>query len=154
MTAARTRRTDGEIDTTQVENRAEIHVDGRVHGLENQSRAKQLRIVLGKHCFMHFDGRFGRTVVAEKNAHFVVEQVVVGNTGLVKRFAGCHVGIRRFLGQTDAQTTVQQGFQIGLINNAGQRTAEAVFAAGIIHADAAASVTQTLVHFGGVLADA
>ena len=103
--------TDGEVDTTQMEDGAEVHVDCGVHGLEYQTITQHGRVVLLVHDTGCLDDGFGRRVIAENTADFVLTQIGIVKTSQGKGLTTGHIGILGFLGHSCTSMAVEHLFR-------------------------------------------
>ena len=93
VTATGTGRADGEVDASEVEDGAEVHVHRRVHRLENETIAQHGGIVLLVHDLRRLDDGFGGGVVAKDTAYLVLAEKVIRDVGLFEGLTTGHIGI-------------------------------------------------------------
>lgn len=73
MASAGTGGADGEVDALDMEDGAEVHINRRVHRLENASVAEHLRVMFLLHDFRSLNDWLCRRVVTKDAAYLVVQ---------------------------------------------------------------------------------
>ena len=126
----------GEVGTSQAENGAEVHRDGRIHGPKDETAAEQRGVVLLAHDFCGLDDGGGRRIVAKDASHLAFAQLFVAELGHLERLASGHVGIFSLLGQAGAHAAVEQALEHGAFDDAGEGGLIAIGGALGIDADA------------------
>ena len=128
MTSAGTCRADREVDSPEMEDGTEIHVDGRVHRLEDDAISEHGRIMFLIHDFGSFDDGFGRRIVAENTSHLIFPEILIRNLGLLKSLNTCHIGIFSLFRHSGTRMAVEHLFgNDRFLHYTGQSRTVAVF---------------------------
>ena len=146
MAPAGAGRTHREIDALQTENRAEIHVDRRIHRLENKGLSQEFRVMFLLHNPFRFDDGFGGGIVPEDTSDFVPIQIVPVHACHLQGLGCSHEGIFRLLGESSAQMAVDDALERGPGHDPCQRRLETILKPLRLQADTGFPLIQGFFH--------
>ena len=142
------------VDATQLEQAAKVHRYGRVHRLEDGTRAYEAGVLLLAHHIDTLHHGIGTTVVTIEQAYGVCVDVFLVEPGHLQRIGCGQIGILCLLGHIHTVCTVYNTFQVGGVELSCQSRLEThLFADGVKY-DTGLSCIQGLLHLVQCLSEA
>ena len=127
MRTAGTGGTYGEVYAFELENGAQIHGDGAVHGLEDVPRTNEHGVFLLAKKVNAFDDGTCCAIVSEENSYFVGIDELLRHACMLQGLLGRCEGIKRLFGHVLAFLAAEFSFQIGHWNVTYQSRTETHF---------------------------